>query len=67
MTQKIQLEISADDEDVAYLRLPQHPGSGLSGIVAKQVRLRELLEFKGPDIHLDLDPEGRLIGIEVLL
>jgi len=67
MPQKLKLEISEDDDDVAYLTLPDHPGSGTPGVVARQVRLRDLMEFSGPDVHLDFDRNGTLIGIELLM
>ncbi|WP_411885854.1 DUF2283 domain-containing protein [Polaromonas sp. YR568] len=62
----ITLDVSSDDEDVAYLSLPNHPGRGSAGVVAKQVRLLDLLQYVGPDIYLDLDEDGRLIGFEIL-
>jgi uncharacterized protein YuzE len=62
----MKLEISEDDEDVAYLILPGHPGRGTTGSVVKQTRLLNLLEYTGPDIHLDFDNDGNLIGIEIL-
>lgn len=67
MKTKIKLKVSKDDPDVAYLKLPEHPGSGKYGIVSKQIRLLELIEeYKGPDIYLDIDKNGVLIGIEIL-
>ena len=57
--QKITLKISESDPDVAYLRLPDHPGPGTSNVVKKQICLNELIQkYKGPD--------GTLIGIEML-
>lgn len=66
MTTKIELRISDDDESVAYLYLPDHPGPGARGVVAKHVKLGTLLPYKGPEILLDMDADGRLIGIEVI-
>jgi hypothetical protein len=63
---QISLSVSADDQDVAYLYLPDHPGRGTSGVVAKQVRLSSLLTYTGPDLYLDFDEHGQLIGVEVL-
>lgn len=63
---RISLAVSADDQDVAYLYLPDHPGQGTSGVVLKQVRLPSLLTYKGPDLYLDFDEHGQLIGVEVL-
>jgi uncharacterized protein YuzE len=64
---KIELKISQDDQDVAYISLPNHPGKEISGVVVKQLRLIELCEdYKGPDVYLDFDKDRRLIGIEIL-
>lgn len=48
MARKMALEVSADDDDVAYLILPDHPREGVAGISRKQIRLRDLLECVGP-------------------
>jgi hypothetical protein len=40
MTSRIELRVSKDDDTVAYVYLPEHPGPGKSGVVAKQVRLQ---------------------------
>ncbi len=61
------LNISQDDPDVAYLKLPGHPGSGIPGAVAKQIRLGEIISnYKGPDIYLDFNQDEMLIGLEIL-
>jgi hypothetical protein len=68
MTQehKFDLKISKDDEDVAYLKLPGHPGTK-SGVVKKSVSLRDLFgEYSGPDIILDFSEGKKLIGIEII-
>lgn len=63
----ITLKVSEDDPDVAYLRLPDHPGEGTYNVVAKQVLLSEIIQnYKGPDIYLDFGHNGKLIGIEIL-
>ncbi len=67
MTQEIiKLRVSEDDQDVAYVTLPGHPGEGTKSAIAKQVRLSTLLSYTGADIYLDLDVDGKLIGIEIL-
>jgi uncharacterized protein YuzE len=58
------LKISDDDEDVAYLTLPGHPKT--AGSVAKTTRLLDLVAYTGPDIYLDFDKDGKLIGVEIL-
>jgi hypothetical protein len=63
----IELKVSPGDPYVAYLRLPNHPRSGASGIVGRSIRLRDCIDqYRGPDISLDFDHTGVLIGIEVL-
>ena len=64
-TAKIKLKTSEDDEDVAYLTLPKHPGQGVSGAFQKQTRLLDLMKYSGPDVYLDFDKDGNLIGIEI--
>ena len=60
------LEVSEDDEDVAYLRLPGHPGSA-PGVVKRTVRLHDLVgDYEGPDIYLDFGEGDTLIGIEIV-
>ena len=66
MKSKMKLKISEDDEDVAYLILPDHPGEGVFGVVKKQIRLHDLLEYAGPEIYFDFDESGNLIGAEIL-
>ncbi len=60
------LQISEDDEDVAYLRLPSHPRDGECKM-SKSIRLHELLgPYEGPELVLDFDLRGILVGIEIL-
>ena len=62
----IQLNVSKDDDEMAYLYLPAHPKKIIPGIVKKQIRLSNVVEnYKGPDIYLDFNEESELIGIEV--
>ena len=67
---KFKLRTMGDDgeHDTAYLMMPNHPGAGKHNIVNKQIRLLELVDdYKGPDIYLDIDHDGILIGIEILV
>ena len=64
---KMNLTISDDDDDVGYLVLPGHPEPATPGVVAKQVRLKDLVTCVGADIHLDFDKDGNLIGLEILV
>ena len=67
MGNKISLDVY-DDGDMAYLTLENHPGKGEAGATAKQVALHSLVEnYRGPDIYMDFDHAGNLIGLELLL
>jgi uncharacterized protein YuzE len=53
----------------AYLYLKEHPprGDQSAGCVAQTLVLEDLVPgYKGPDIHLDFDKDGVLIGMEIL-
>ncbi|MBQ4769777.1 DUF2283 domain-containing protein [Pectobacterium versatile] len=64
---RINLEIS-DDSDMAYLFLPSHPGKGKAGVTVKQVALQSIMEnYQGPEIYLDFDSDGNIIGMEFFL
>ena len=64
---KIRLKVSKADPDVAYLYLPDFPEGQSTGCVEKQTRLSDLIDgFKGPDLYLDFDRDGTLIGVEIL-
>ena len=63
--EKIRLKVSADDDEVAYVKLPDHPESGAQ--VSKTIRLYDCIgKYKGPDLYFDFDESGTLIGIEIL-
>jgi hypothetical protein len=44
----------------------RHPGEGVAGAAVRTQRLSDLLKYEGPDVNLDLDAAGRLIGIEIV-
>jgi uncharacterized protein YuzE len=53
--------------NASYLTLPDHPGRGTWGCVANSIPLDQVIEgYEGPDVVLDFDANGRLIGIEIL-
>lgn len=57
----------SDDPSVGYLYLSNHPGPGAAACVKGMVRLSTLIpNYVGPEIHLDLNEAGEVIGIEVL-
>lgn len=63
---RMTLTVSQDDNDVGYLSLPGHPGRAVPGAVRRTVRLRDLLDYVGPDVILDMDANGKLIGVELV-
>ncbi|MCF6300076.1 MAG: DUF2283 domain-containing protein [Proteobacteria bacterium] len=57
-----------NDDEVCYLMLPGFPKKPPNGFIKSQIRLAENIEkYKGPDIYLDYDDKGYLVGIEILL
>lgn len=63
---KIHLEVGDDDDVVAYLTLPDHPGRSSAG-VKKNIRLRDLIgDYVGPDLFFDFDDGNVLVGVEIL-
>ncbi len=65
MNNKIKL-VSTPDGKSGYLYLPNHPGEGMVGCAAKQIRLMDLLAGSvNFEIHIDLDENGNPIGIEI--
>jgi len=60
------IKVSEDDDDVAYVRLPTH--SRREGQhITKSVRLFDVMgKIDGPDVILDFDENGTLIGIEIV-
>jgi hypothetical protein len=66
-TDEEDVDASDQDGEVAYVSLPGHPGCGKAGVVARQVRLRDLIADHGhADVYLDFDKDGCLIGLEIL-
>lgn len=62
---RFELKMSADDDRVAYLRLPTH--SGKTTRMSKSIRLIDLVgKYDGPEVVLDFDPNGTLVGIEII-
>ena len=63
---KFRLSVSDDDDNVAYLKLPSHPEGEICKM-SKSVRLFDLIgKYEGPDVVLDFDEEGVLVGIEIV-
>lgn len=65
--QKLNFKISPDGK-AAYLYLPSHPQKNVAGVSVKQLFLEDLISgYQGPDVILDFDSNGIIIGIEILL
>ncbi len=64
------LELIVDPTvNAAYLYLKEHPlrGPESAGCVANTVALEDLLPgYRGPDINLDFNKDGVLIGLEII-
>lgn len=53
-----ELRVSDDDSDVAYLRLPSHPGVSPCRM-SRSVRLGDIMgDYEGPDVVLDFVTHG---------
>lgn len=66
MKVKARLENNKDG-DMAYLFMPKHPGKGIPGVTAKQISLHSIIpNYQGPEIFLDFDKSGEIIGMEFL-
>ncbi len=62
-------KLEVDPEgDSAYLILPTHPGQGVRGISRKQVDLmRDYGVGKDVGLVIDLDKDGEVIGIDIMM
>jgi hypothetical protein len=66
--QKIRVRLSGDDAHTAYVALPGYPKGVEPGIVWRTIDLSTLVDkYSGPQVHLDFNKEGVLIGIEILV
>lgn len=64
---KIRVKLHGRDAHTAYIILPGHPEGIVPGCIARAVVLDDLLDYVGPRVHLGLDKDRRLIGIEILV
>ncbi len=64
----MRLEASWDEElEAGYIYLPDHPGPGTPGCVARSIDVFALDQaLRGAQIILDVDERNRVIGIEVV-
>lgn len=62
------LDANWDEElDAGYVYLPDHPGAGTPGCVARSIDVFALDEsLRGMQVILDIDDQNRIIGIEVV-
>ena len=64
--QEFRLELSEGKHEVAYLKLPTFPVDQLK--TSKSLRLHDLIgAYEGPDINIDFDEDGVLVGIEIIV
>lgn len=65
---KIVLRQYPQSADTAYVELFDHPHSAeTGGIVDRTISVHEMIEdYNGPSLYLDLDRDGRPVGIEIL-
>jgi uncharacterized protein YuzE len=63
----MRFESTLQDPSAGYLYFHNHPGAGVAGCVKSTVSVSALIpNYVGPEIHLDLNEAGEVIGIEVL-
>jgi len=62
------LDASWDEElEAGYVYLPDHPGAGTPGCVARSIDVFALDDrLRGMQVILDIDDQDRVIGIEIL-
>ncbi len=62
------IEANWEDElDCGYVYLPDHPGAGTLGCVARSIDVFALDDrLRGAQIILDVDDQDRVIGIEIV-
>lgn len=64
---RFELRLGGEPDEVAYLRLPSYPASGQFK-TSKTLRLHDVIgAYDGPDVYLDIDESGTLVGIDVLV
>jgi len=63
------LHLDGETSDTGYVMLPRHLGKGVHNTrLAQSIQLSELLPgLKGAEITLDVDVDGHILGIEVML
>jgi len=62
---KFSLKLSGGKHEDAYLQLPTFPTGKLK--TSRSIRLHDLIgKYEGPDINIDFDEQGILVGIEIL-
>ena len=64
---QIRAQVTGLTGKTAYIKLPGHPDEIVPGSVSKTIILDDLLNYTGPRVHLDLDKDNRLIGLEILV
>lgn len=53
-----------EDGDVAYLKFMQYSGKK----IGHQIHINDVISnYNGPDLYLDINVDGEIFGIEILL
>jgi uncharacterized protein YuzE len=61
------VEFDESTDTAMYIALKDHLGKGKPHLGSYQKGLHEIIDsYKGPEIYLDFNSEGRLYGIEIL-
>ena len=60
------VQIKVNKSETVYIALPEFPEIPAAGVVDKTLSLDELCDYEGSRVQLDIDANGRLIGIEVI-
>lgn len=65
-SKRIQVKLVGRNAHIAMIRLPGYQQG--QGVVSRTIRVEDLMKhYKGPQVLLDFDKEGRLIAIEILV
>jgi hypothetical protein len=63
----MELTISKDDPQVAYLYLSNFPRNASGKVVYKQICITDCIDgYKGPVLYFDFDENDQLIGIDIM-
>jgi len=67
-TPLIRVRLVGDNAHTAYIALPGYPEEVAPHVVSRTLNLYDLVNtYSGPQVNLDFNREGVLIGIEILV